>query len=181
MIRLVLGYLIDNLRIWLGAALSAAVTAVVGAIAASDIQTATEIGGTAGLALYGISGTVILLSALTSVVVLGSITNLAVALHQRSYALWQLVGLGPHQVRTVVQAQLAHMALIGGAAGCAVAVPLLRLLLRRCAAPAGRDAGIRSACRRRSDGVRTGDGASRGFTRCPPCFPDTSCPGAART
>ncbi|GAA2972709.1 ABC transporter permease [Streptomyces enissocaesilis] len=132
MIRLILGDLIDNLRIWLGAALIAAVAAVVGAIVASDIQTATQVGGTAGLALYGISGTVILFSAVTSVVVLGSITNLAVALHQRSYALWQLVGLGPQQVRRVVKAQLALMALIGGAAGCAAAVPLLRPLFAFC-------------------------------------------------
>jgi putative ABC transport system permease protein len=131
-IRLVLGDLIDNLRIWLGAALIAAVAAVVAAIVASNIQTAVEIGGTAGLALYGISGTVILFSAVTSVVVLGSVTNLAVALHQRSYALWQLVGLSPQRVRTVVQAQLALMALIGGAAGCAVAVPLLRPLFAFC-------------------------------------------------
>jgi putative ABC transport system permease protein len=131
-IRLILGDLIDNLRIWLGAALIAAVAAVVGAIVASDIQTATQVGGTAGLALYGISGTVILFSAVTSVVVLGSITNLAVALHLRSYALWQLVGLGPQQVRRVVKAQLAVMALIGGAAGCAAAVPLLRPLFAFC-------------------------------------------------
>jgi putative ABC transport system permease protein len=125
MLRLIVGDLIANGRIWLGAAVVAAVTALVGAVAASDIQTAAQIGGTAGLALYGISGTVIVFSAVTTVVVLGSVTQLAIALQQRSYALWQLVGLGPDRVRVVVHAQLALMALIGGVAGCAAAVPLL--------------------------------------------------------
>ncbi|MGW0877061.1 hypothetical protein ACWD3Z_42365 [Streptomyces sp. NPDC002740] len=125
MYRLIIGDLIDNGRIWLGAALVAAMTALVGAVVASDIQTAAAIGGTAGLALYGISGTVIVFSAVTTVVVLGSVTNLAVSLHQRSYALWQLIGLGPDRVRTVVQTQLALMGLVGGVGGCLLAIPLL--------------------------------------------------------
>ncbi|WP_030748673.1 FtsX-like permease family protein [Streptomyces sp. NRRL S-31] len=132
MLRLVLGDLIENLRIWVGAALVATVAAVVGAVVACDIQTALAVGGTAGLALYGISGTVILFAAVSTVVVLGSVTNLAVALHQRSYALWQLVGLGPDQVRTVVQVQIALMALLGAAAGSVIAIPLLRPMFAFC-------------------------------------------------
>lgn len=128
MLRLVLGDLAENLRIWLGAAMVAAAAGVVGAIVASDIATAREVGGNAGLALYGISGTVIVFAAITTIVVLGSVTNLAVALHQRSYALWQLVGLGPGGVRNVVQAQLALMALLGGVIGCTIAIPLVRPL-----------------------------------------------------
>ncbi|MET8405465.1 hypothetical protein [Streptomyces sp900116325] len=132
MLRLVFGDLLDNLRIWLGAMLIAAVAGVVGAVVASDIQTAVTVGGNAGLALYGISGTVILFTAISTVVVLGAVTNLAVALHQRSYALWQLVGLGPGQVRAVVQAQIAVMALLGGAIGSVVAIPTLQPLFAFC-------------------------------------------------
>ncbi len=132
MLRLVLGDLAQNLRIWLGAALVAAAAGLVGAIVASDIATAIHVGGMAGLALYGISGTVIVFSSVSTIVVLGSITNLAVTLQQRSYALWQLVGLGPGQVRTVVQAQIAVMGLLGGVTGALIAIPLLRPMFAFC-------------------------------------------------
>ncbi|MFI7143034.1 FtsX-like permease family protein [Streptomyces massasporeus] len=132
MFRLILTDLLDTARIWLGATLVAAVAAVAGAVAASDVQTAVQTGGTASLALYGISGTVILFCAATTFVVLGTVIHLAVTLHQRSYALWQLVGLAPGHVRAVVQAQLGIIALVGGIAGCAAAAPAVGPLFRFC-------------------------------------------------
>jgi putative ABC transport system permease protein len=125
--RLIAADLLDTARVWLGATLVAAVAAATGVVVAGDVRT----GGTAGLALYAISGTVVF-SAVTTLVVLGSVTRLAVTLHQRSYALWLLVGLTPRHVRTVVQAQLALVALVGGTVGCAAAAPVLSPLFALC-------------------------------------------------
>ena len=126
MFRLLVGDLVANARIWLGTALVAAVTAAVLAVDAALIETGAAVGGDVGLALYGISGTVLLSTAVAAVVVLGTVANLTVTLQQRGYALWQLVGLSTGRIRSVVSAQLLVVALLGGAVGCAVAAPALQ-------------------------------------------------------
>lgn len=143
MLRLVLGDLLANARIWLGTLLIAAATAAVGAVAAADIRTAVATGGDAALALYGISGVVITLSTVTALVVVGAVANLTVALQQRAYALWQLVGVRPAYVRGIVTAQLALVALIGGIAGCLASVPVLAPLHRYAFADSPDLAGLR--------------------------------------
>jgi putative ABC transport system permease protein len=130
MLRLVAGDLIANARIWLGLLLIAAATGAVGAVAASDIQTAVETGGTVALALYAISGTMIAFTTITALIVAGSVAGLTVALQQRAYALWQLVGVRPAYVRLVVTSQLALVASIGGVLGCLAVVPALGPLYR---------------------------------------------------
>ncbi|MEV7098030.1 FtsX-like permease family protein [Amycolatopsis sp. NPDC051045] len=130
MLRLIFSDLLDNVRVWLGVLLVTAATAVVGAVVACDIETGLVTGGNVALALYGISSTMIVFSVAAALVVLGSVTALAVTLHQRAYALWQLVGLRPAHVRTVVHAQLATLAFTGGTAGCFLAAPVLRPLFR---------------------------------------------------
>lgn len=130
MLRLVLSDLVANLRIWVGVLLVAAATAAVGTVAAAEIETAVRTGGTVSLALYAISGTVLLFATLTTIVVLGSVVELAVALQRRSYALWQLVGIGPGRVRLVVHAQLAIVALAGAVLGAAAVTPALPALFR---------------------------------------------------
>ncbi|WP_250000888.1 FtsX-like permease family protein [Actinoplanes sp. M2I2] len=130
MLRLIVSDLVANRRIWLGALLIATATALVGAVVASDIQTAVAAGGTEALALYGLSGTVAAFTLVTALIVVGAVTNLTVTLQQRGYALWQLVGLSPGRVRLVVTTQLFTVSLLGGVAGCLLALPILRPLSR---------------------------------------------------
>jgi len=130
MLRLIVSDLFANVRIWVGALVVAAASAAVTTVAAAEIETAARTGGNVGLALYAISGTVLLFATLTAVIVLGSISNLAVALQQRAYALWQLVGIRPGLIRLVVLAQLCIVAVLGAAAGCAVTTPALPPLFR---------------------------------------------------
>jgi len=130
MLRLIISDLLANLRIWLGTLVVAAATGAVSTVAAAEIETAARTGGNPGLALYAISGTALLFATLSAVVVLGSISNLAVALQQRAYALWQLVGIRPVLIRLVVLTQLLIVAVIGAAVGCAATAPALPALFR---------------------------------------------------
>lgn len=126
MLKLVVRDLLAHLRIWLGVAVVAAATAVVGATAAGDIETAAALGGDVALALYAISGSVVVLTAVAAVIVLSSVANLTVVLQQRDHALWQLVGVRPGAVRTVVSVQLVLVALAGALVGTALSLPLLQ-------------------------------------------------------
>ncbi|GAA2899693.1 hypothetical protein Acy02nite_60910 [Actinoplanes cyaneus] len=128
--RLILADLLDNSRVWLGVLLVMISTALVAAVVASDIETGVTAGGNVALALYAISGVIILFSAVTAIIVLGSVTALAVTLHQRAYALWQLVGFRPGHVRAVVHAQVAILAVLGSGIGCALALPAVGPLFR---------------------------------------------------
>ncbi|XVV13895.1 hypothetical protein ACQP2X_05945 [Actinoplanes sp. CA-131856] len=130
MVRLILGDLVANARVWLGTLLIAAATAAVGAVVASEIATALSVGGNDALALYGISGTIAAFTIVTALIVVGSVAGLTVTLQQRGYALWQLVGIKPALVRTVVTAQLLIVSLLGAVLGCLAATPFLQPLYR---------------------------------------------------
>jgi putative ABC transport system permease protein len=130
MLRLITGDLLANARIWIGAVVVAAAAAAIGTVAAAQIETAVRTGGDVALALYGISGLVIVFSTVTAVVVLGSVVDLAVTLQRRSYGLWQLIGIRPGLVRLVVRVQLAAVALAGAAIGCGATGPALGPLFR---------------------------------------------------
>lgn len=130
MIRLIWRDLLANARIWAGALLVAAVTGAVGAVVAAEMQTAVEVRGLAGLALASISGTVLLLATVSALVVLSTVAGLTISLQQRTYALWQLIGIGPARVRIVVTTQLLIVAVLGGATGCLAAAPALPALFR---------------------------------------------------
>jgi putative ABC transport system permease protein len=130
MLKLIFTDLVANVRVWLGALLVAAATAAVGAVVGCGIETAVAVGGTDALALYGISGTILTFTLVTTLIVTGTVANLTVALQQRAYALWQLAGVGPGVVRTVVTSQLAVIALVGAVIGCVAALPALQPLLR---------------------------------------------------
>ncbi|GAA0490161.1 hypothetical protein Ade02nite_24320 [Paractinoplanes deccanensis] len=130
MVKLVLSDLVANARVWLGTFLIAAATALVGAVVAGDIATALAVGGDEALALYGISGVVAAFTIVTALIVVGSVAGLTVTLQQRGYALWQLVGIRPALVRTVVTSQLLVVSLLGAVLGCLVALPVLGPLHR---------------------------------------------------
>ncbi|GIF23583.1 putative ABC transport system permease protein [Actinoplanes tereljensis] len=130
MLELILGDLAGNVRVWLGALLVAAATGAVGAVVGSGFQTAIAVGGDQALALYGLAGTILLLTVITALIVTGTVANLTVALQQRGYALWQLAGVAPGRVRAVVTTQLALVAVLGAAAGCVAASPALGPLWR---------------------------------------------------
>ncbi|GAA0291846.1 FtsX-like permease family protein [Kineococcus aurantiacus] len=123
--RLVVGELLADARTWVGAGVVAGAAAVVGAVAGCLLQSAVQVGGTRGLALYPVVGLVVVLTAVATAVVLSSVASLTVTSQQRSHALWQLIGVSPRQVRAVVLAQLLLVALAGALGGVLLAVPLV--------------------------------------------------------
>lgn len=125
MTRLVVADLLANLRIWVGALVVALATALVFAVVGSSIETAISVGGNDALALYAISGTVTVFTAVAALVVVGSVAGLTVTAQQREYALWQLVGVRPALVRAVVTAQLLVVGLVGAVPGVLLVRPLL--------------------------------------------------------
>lgn len=127
MIRLVFADLWIHSRVWLGMLLVAIATGSIGTIGAGLIETGNYYGGDVQYDLVGASTILILLSTVTALIVLSSTADLAVSLQQRSYALWQLAGMGPVQVAAVVLAQLAVIGSLGAVIGWAT--------VKACAAP----------------------------------------------
>lgn len=128
--RLVVGEVLAEARTWVGAGAVAGAAAAVGSVAACLLQTAVQVGGTPGLALYPLAGVVVVLTAVATLVVLSSVAGLTVSAQQRSHALWRLIGMDPRQVRLVVLAQLVLVALVGSLVGTLVAAPLVVPLCR---------------------------------------------------
>jgi len=124
MIRLVLSDLLLHAHVWLGSLAVTATTGFVAAIAAGLIETGAVHGGRVQEGLASTSSAVIMFTAVAALVVLASTANLAVALQQRSYALWQLVGIRPALVGLVVLMQLAVIGAVGALIGGLVAVPV---------------------------------------------------------
>lgn len=125
MLRLVTGELLGSARVWLGILVVAAGAAAAGAVAAALVTTAGDVGGDAGLALYGISGTLITTTAFAGGIVLTSVGQLTVSLLRRSHALWLLIGVRPGAVALVVLTQLLVVSAAGAVLGTLVAAPLL--------------------------------------------------------
>lgn len=124
MIRLLLSDLTVHARVWLGVLALTSTTGFVGAIAAGLIETGSVHGGRVQDGLSSTSAAVILFTSVTAIIVLSSTANLTVALQQRSYALWQLVGIRPALVGIVVLTQLAIVGAVGALVGCLVAIPI---------------------------------------------------------
>lgn len=125
MIRLVLSDLAGHARVWLGTLAVTIAAGFVGAIAAGLIETGAFHGGRVQEGLGSTSSAVIAFTAVTALIVLASTANLTVALQQRSYALWQLVGIRPVLVGFVVLAQLGIVGILGALIGCLAATPIL--------------------------------------------------------
>lgn len=123
MIRLILSDLAAQVRVWLGIFAVAIATGFVGAIAAGLIETGAKHGGRVLEGLASTSSAIILFTAVTALIVLGSTANLTVALHQRGYALWQLVGIRPVLVAVVVLVQLGLVGTVGALIGALAAIP----------------------------------------------------------
>ncbi|NAZ77161.1 hypothetical protein GTQ99_17280 [Kineococcus sp. T13] len=120
-----MGELLADARTWVGAGVVAGAAAVVGAVAACLLQSAVQVGGTLGVALYPVVGVVVVFTVVATLVVLSSVAALTISSQQRSHALWQLIGMGPRQVRAVVLAQLLLVALTGALGGTLLAAPLV--------------------------------------------------------
>ncbi|HEY0249559.1 MAG TPA: FtsX-like permease family protein [Gryllotalpicola sp.] len=128
--RLIFADLIANARIWLGAFVVILATAFVAAVAAGFIATGNAAGGEAQIGFGSIGGVVIAFTSIAALIVVSSVANLTVALQQRAYALWQLVGMRPALVGWVVIGQLLIVAVAGSLAGCLVATPFLPSIAR---------------------------------------------------
>lgn len=124
MIRLIVSDLIAHARVWAGVLAVTTVTGFVGAIAAGLIETGNVHGGRVQEGLASTSAAVIMFTTVTALIVLSSTASLTVALHQRSYALWQLVGVRPALVALVVLTQLVIVGALGSLVGCVAAIPL---------------------------------------------------------
>lgn len=123
MIRLILSDLGAHARVWLGTLAVTIATGFVAAVAAGLIETGIAYGGRVQEGLGSTSSVVIIFTTVTALIVLSSTANLTVALQQRSYALWQLVGIRPAFVGLVVLAQLGIVGIVGAVIGCLIAVP----------------------------------------------------------
>ena len=144
MIRVIFADMRSSVRVWLGATIVVAVAAFASTVPAVLIEAGARaldsggglvLGGSldqansaalAGLALITIAVAVIVLTTIATIVVLGSVMRLTVALRRRSYALWQTIGISPAQVRVIVLSQLVVVAIVGSVVGAlvgAAAVP----------------------------------------------------------
>lgn len=127
MIRLIFGDLATRARIWMGVVIVTTTTGGIGAVSAGLIETGNHYGGDIQDDLSGASTLLIVLSTATALIVLRSTADLTVALQQRSYALWQLAGLSPFRVASIVLTQLAIVGTLGAVLGW--------LLIRACSTP----------------------------------------------
>lgn len=123
MIRLIVSDLVAHARVWLGTLAVTIAAGFVAALAAGLIATGIAHGGRVQEGLGSTSAVVIIFTAVTALIVLSSTANLAVALQQRGYALWQLVGIRPAVVGLVVLAQLGIVGIVGAFIGCLIAAP----------------------------------------------------------
>ncbi|ADB33041.1 protein of unknown function DUF214 [Kribbella flavida DSM 17836] len=126
MLRLLTRDLIFNARIWLGLVAVSAAGAAAVAVSASLAEAAYRTPGNTGLALYGISGSLLVFTSVAAVVVFSSVAGLTVSLHRRDHALWQMVGIGPGSIRTIVLVQLVVVGTVGAVLGCLLTAPLLQ-------------------------------------------------------
>ena len=125
MIRLILSDLTVHARVWLGTLSVAVAAGFVAAVAAALIEAGADYGGRVQDALASTGAVIIVFTAVTALIVLSSTAHLTVALQQRSYALWQLIGIRPVLVELVVLVQLGIVGILGALIGCIVAVPVI--------------------------------------------------------
>ncbi|WP_040163840.1 FtsX-like permease family protein [Microbacterium gorillae] len=128
MIRLVVSDLSAHARVWFGILAVTVATGFVAGITAGLIETGLVHGGRVQEGLASTSSAVIMFTAISAIIVLSSTANLTVALQQRSYALWQLVGIRPALVAVVVLAQLGIVGAIGAFLGSLIAIPIFPAL-----------------------------------------------------
>lgn len=128
MIRLIVGDLVAQSRVWAGMLAVVIATGFVAAIAAGLIETGATHGGRVQDGLSSTSGAVIVFTTATALIVLSGSANLTVSLHQRGYALWQIVGIRPALVGLVVLVQLVIIALVGAGIGFLIAVSIFPVL-----------------------------------------------------
>ncbi|MFT3799377.1 FtsX-like permease family protein [Microbacterium sp.] len=123
MIRLIVSDLVAHARVWRGTLAVTIAAGFVAAIAAGLIETGIAHGGRVQEGLGSTSAVIVVFTTVTALIVLSSTANLTVALQQRSYALWQLVGIRPALVGLVVLAQLGIVGILGAMIGCLIAAP----------------------------------------------------------
>lgn len=124
MIRLILSDLVARSRVWLGVFAVTVAAGFVGAVVAGLLETGSFHGGAVQEGLASTSSAVIMFTVITALIVLGSTANLTIALQQRNYALWQLVGVRPALVAVVVLAQLGVIGILGALLGSVLAIPV---------------------------------------------------------
>jgi putative ABC transport system permease protein len=111
-------------RLWWAAAAAILAAAIVAALDASLVATAATVGGRRGSDLASANSLIIMFNGVTAIVVVSSVSTLAVALQRRQHALWQLVGVTPRRVSGIVLGQVAVLGMFCAVAGILVSVPL---------------------------------------------------------
>jgi putative ABC transport system permease protein len=154
-IRLLIGDLFANVRVWIGAFVVVAAVALSTVFAVAVAQTGLNILTVEPAELVRLSrldvpadsadavasafvtvfviiaGFVVLFDAVVSIAVLGSTIRLTVSMQRRNHAMWQIVGVQPRTAVAIVRWQLVIVAAVAACAGtglgAVVVVPLLDL------------------------------------------------------
>ncbi|MGN6409567.1 MAG: hypothetical protein ACTHMH_14555, partial [Curtobacterium sp.] len=119
--RLAAADLRTSWRVWSGLCAVCAVAAVAGSVPGVLVVGGLRTPGVRGLALLSIAGTTAAFGLVAILVVVSAVVRLSAGLLERTYALWQLVGVTPRGVRWTVLVQTAAVAVVGAAVGAAVA------------------------------------------------------------
>ncbi|WP_091226091.1 FtsX-like permease family protein [Microbacterium sp. 3J1] len=127
--RLIIADLLSNLRIWAGVLAVGFLTAFIAGLAAGFLESGIRAGGVTALATYGISGVVIVFVLVAAIIVLSSVAGLTVALQEREYALWQVIGFTPARIQAVVLMQVLVASTVASILGAVAAGPALAPML----------------------------------------------------
>jgi putative ABC transport system permease protein len=128
-------------RLWVCAFVVALFTALIACVCAGDFSTAATL--SQGQDPNGLINHAIIFGAFNAPVVIGALNVLLtyiVDLQRARYALWQLAGVGPRTIRSVVLLQAALLGVVAFAIALLMAAPTLNLFLNTLSAPIRTDA-----------------------------------------
>lgn len=127
MMRLLIADMRYHVSAWAGAFSVAVLCGCLGGWAVLLRAAADVVPGAAGKVLVAGAESIVMFSAVAAVVVLASVSRATVDVQRRSYALWQLAGMGPARVSAIVAGQVALVGLLGGIVGTLLAAVTLAL------------------------------------------------------
>ncbi|WP_426623766.1 FtsX-like permease family protein [Leifsonia sp. McL0607] len=137
-LKLVTTELLVAWRLWSGAFVLAVFAALIACVCAGDFSTARAMWGDQPEAAAGLINHAFIYMGFNVPVVIGALNILltyVVDLQRPRYALWQLAGVGPRTIRSVIFLQALFLGLVAFAIALILAAPTLNLFLNTLSAP----------------------------------------------